>query len=110
MYRLVIFTDSTSILGFKLAGVDAVEADSPEEVREKFSALLADPETGIIGMNENFLSYLDVRVRNSLEKMSRPVVVPIPAMGEKFTFSTKRDALQKMIKKAVGFDIKMGSE
>ncbi len=52
MYKLVVLTDSDTGDGFRLAGVDVVTVDSPDEARRRLNELIDDDSSGIIAVNE----------------------------------------------------------
>ena len=78
MYRFVVVTDPDTASGFRLAGVDVIEAPSVEEARKIIPNLLYKDDTGIVAVNEEFMAALDQKLMEKIEKTYRPVVIPIP--------------------------------
>ena len=106
MYKLIVLTDPDNALGFRLAGVDVEEASSMSEAREKLIALINDDASGIIAINERFMSAIDERTAKRIDTLYRPIVVPLP-FKEKLadTGEGRRSYLSRLVRRAVGFDI-----
>ena len=110
MYKVVILTDPETANGFRLAGVDVYEADGPEEAKSKMNRLLEDDRTGILAVNESFLTEIDERVKERIESLYRPIVVSLP-VKEKIGAAGERKAfLARLIHRAVGFDVTLKKE
>ncbi len=107
MYKLVIITNSESAPGFRLAGVDVFEADKTSDARKLIVDFINDDSAGVVGVDEDIMNEMDDQLKNRIDKLYRPVIVPIPSK-KKVDLSDARTAyVQSIIKKAVGFDIKL---
>ena len=78
MYKLIVLTDPDNADGFRLAGVDVVEATDPETARKRLAELVDDDDSGIIGINESYMAAIDERLRNKIDSIYRPIVIPLP--------------------------------
>jgi len=105
LYKLIILTDPDNADGFRLAGVDVVEADSSEDARKKLARLVDDDASGIIGINESFMAAVDERLRNKIDSIYRPIVIPLPIRETLHVEEDHRAYLSRLIRRAVGFDI-----
>ncbi|GAB4280136.1 MAG: V-type ATP synthase subunit F [Coriobacteriia bacterium] len=105
MYKLIILTDPGNADGFRLAGVDVVEAESPEDARKKLAHLVDDEASGIIGVNEGFMAAVDERLRRKIDTIYRPIVIPLPFRETLHVEEDHRAYLSRLIRRAVGFDI-----
>ena len=110
MYKVVILTDPDTASGFRLAGVDVYEADSPEEAKNKINQLLEDDRTGILAVNESFLAEVDDRVKERIEAMYRPIVVSLPVKEKMGEAGERKAFLARLIHRAVGFDVTLRKE
>jgi V/A-type H+-transporting ATPase subunit F len=102
MYRFLVVTDPESAPGFRLAGVDVVEAGSVEEARKIIPGLLYRDDTGIVAVNEEFMAGLDAKVLGKMERTHRPIVIPIPAgagRGERTGY------VERLLQRAIGYNI-----
>ncbi len=110
MYKLVVLTDPESAYGFKLGGVDVIEADSGEDARQKLISLINDDSSGIIAINEDFMAHIDERTRAKIDSIYRPIVVSIPSKTKIIITEERRKYLARLIRRAVGFDIRLREE
>jgi V/A-type H+-transporting ATPase subunit F len=92
MYKFVIVTDSDRASGFRLAGVEVLEAGSPEEAKKVISPLLYKDDIGIVAVNEEFM----------LEKLARPLIIPIPSKSKELD---RRSYIERLLRKAIGYNI-----
>lgn len=104
MYRFIVVTDQDTAVGFRLAGVDVVEAGSPEEARAKIASLSARDDTGILAVNEDLLAALDEKSRDKLERMRMPIIIPVPSRAKGLD---KRSYIERLLRKAIGYNIVM---
>ena len=102
MYRFLVVTDPESADGFRLAGVDVIEAQGPEEARALLPDLLYRDDTGIVAVNEEFLAGLDPKILAKMERTHRPIVLPIPSgavKGEGLSY------VERLLQRAIGYNI-----
>jgi vacuolar-type H+-ATPase subunit F/Vma7 len=105
LYKLIILTDPSNADGFRLAGVDVVEAESAEEARVKLGHLVDDDNSGIIGINEAYMAAIDERLRRKIDSIYRPIVIPLPIRETLHVEEDHKAYLSRLIRRAVGFDI-----
>jgi V/A-type H+/Na+-transporting ATPase subunit F len=109
--RVVIFTDIESADGFRLAGVETVEGnDEAAENKKTLLKLINDDDIGVIGITENILNSIDDATRAKVDRMNRPIVVTLPTTTQLEVTEARHAYLAKMIRRAIGFDIKIGGE
>lgn len=107
MYKLVILTSPESAYGFQLAGVEVHSAEDIPAARRLLVDFINDDATGIIAIDEDLMEAVDERLKNKIDKLYRPIVVPIPSK-KKIDVGAERAAyVQSLIRRAVGFDIKL---
>ena len=105
MYKLIVLTDADTADGFRLAGCDVQEVDSPEDTRRRLAVLLDDDASGIIAVNERLMSAIDERMQKKIDSIYRPIVVSLP-IREKLEMGEDHKAyLSRLIRRAIGFDI-----
>ena len=102
MYKFVIVTDRDRASGFRLAGVEVLEADSPEEAKNMISPLLYKDDIGIVGVNEEFMVTLDDKLMARIEKLARPLIIPIPSKSKELD---RRSYIERLLRKAIGYNI-----
>ncbi len=102
MYKFVIVTDSDRAAGFRLAGAEVFEADDMEEAREKIPPLLHKDDIGIVAVNEEYMLGLDEKLMDRIEKMHRPLIIPIPSKKKEVD---RRTYIERLLRKAIGYNI-----
>jgi len=102
MYRFLVVTDPESADGYRLAGVDVVEAKGPEEARTILPDLVFRDDTGIIAVKEEFMAGLDPKLLGRMERTHRPIIIPIPSgerKGEGVGY------VEALLRRAIGYNI-----
>lgn len=112
MRRVVIFTDVESADGFRLAGVETIEGTVTDTAENKATLLklVNNDDIGIIGISEDILELIDETTRAKIERMDRPIMVTLPTTKHLEVSEARQAFLAKMIRRAIGFDIKIGGE
>lgn len=105
MYKLVVLTDPDTADGFGLAGVDVVVAESQDDARRKLNALIDDDTSGIVAINEAFMTDIDERTQQKINQTYRPIVITLPIRERLITEEDHRAYLSRLIRRAIGFDI-----
>ncbi len=102
MYRFVVVTDPDTASGFRLAGVEVIEASSPQEAGKIIPSLLYKDDMGIVAVNEDYMAFLDEAVMTKIEESFRPLIIPIPT-GSKGIDRTSY--IERLLRKAIGYNI-----
>jgi len=102
MYKFVIVTDSDRASGFRLAGAEVYEVQSTDEARTAIPPLLHKDDIGIVAVNEEYMLALDEKLMDRIEKMHRPLIIPIPAKSKEVD---RRTYIERLLKKAIGYNI-----
>ena len=107
MFSLTIVTDKDTAPGFRLAGVQVQEAQTPEEARSRVIELLNDQRSGIIGVDAVLAEGIDEALQAKIDQLYRPVVVILPPATRIVAEESKRIYFERLIKKAIGFEMKL---
>ena len=98
-----VIGDSDMITGFRLVGIEGIEASTTDEVREALHKALARSDVGVIIISEAF--FTDPSMRQEVDKVRQehvtPLIVEIP--GSKGTANKMQ--LSDMISKILGIKI-----
>lgn len=105
MYRLVVLTDPENADGFRLAGVHVEVVESPSLAGDRLARLLDDDASGIIAVNEQFMSSIDERTQKKIDSIYRPLVIMLPVREKLAVGEDHRAYLARLIRRAIGFDI-----
>ena len=102
MYKFVVVTDSDRASGFRLAGAEVIEAADAMEARGLIPPLLYKDDIGIVAVNEEYMLSLDEKVMDRIEKMNRPLIIPLPSKSKEID---RRTYIERLLKKAIGYNI-----
>ena len=102
MYKFVVVTDPDTASGFRLAGVDVLEAPTIEEAKRIITSLLFKDDTGIVAVNEDFIDAMDEKVMERIEKTYRPIVIPIPSRARRVD---RAEYIERLLRRAIGYKI-----
>jgi V/A-type H+-transporting ATPase subunit F len=102
MYKFVVVTDPDTAPGFRLAGVDVLEASSLDEAKKIISPLIYKDDTGIVAINEDFMAVLDEKLLDKIAKTYRPIIIPIPSKAKGVD---RTGYIQRLLRRAIGYNI-----
>ena len=110
MYRLVCISLDDVADGFRLAGIDVLTASDPQEARKHIVQLLEDEGSGIIALDERLSGAVDERLERRFEALYRPLLVVLPLGESADVKALSQQRLQRLIRRAVGFDVTLKRE
>src|SRR5512141_3019611 len=102
MYKFVIVTDSDRASAFRLAGAEVLEAGTVDEARRVIPPLLYKDDIGIVAVNEEYMLSLDEKLMDRIEKMHRPLIIPLPSKSKEID---RRTYIERLLRKAIGYNI-----
>jgi V/A-type H+/Na+-transporting ATPase subunit F len=102
MYKVVVVTDSDRATGFRLAGAEVLEAEDIGEAKKVIPGLLYRDDIGIVAVNEEYMLSLDEKVMDRIEKMHRPLIIPLPSKSKEID---RRTYIERLLRKAIGYNI-----
>ena len=104
MYRLAVITDPETATGFRLAGVEVREADSPRAVLEHITALLP-LDYGLVAVNEDLLAGTEDERARLLRDRDLPIILPFPAPRPQL--ESGEQYIARLVKEHIGFYVKL---
>ena len=104
MKEVVFVTTAAADPGFSLAGVRHQVAE-PEQVAEVLRELCADPEVGVLALEEQLAESLDDKQLQAFSRGWHGVLVTLPIPGDALTF--KADAVQRVVQRALGYHVRL---
>ncbi len=105
--KIITIGDHDFVVGFKFGGVDGIVIKNKSETLNVVKELIEKKNIGIIIIQEKFYNEVKDVVDELLEGRLYPVIVSVPGKEGKIT---KMDVLSKLIKRAIGVEIKFGEE
>ncbi len=106
MSRLVVVAGSDIADGFRLAGAATVAARPGPEAAAALRGAVSEGDAGLVLVTAELWSSIDERLRGSLERLARPIVLPVPA-GVVTDYTTRRQLLGEMLERAIGYRIEL---
>ena len=107
MARLVAITDPDTALGFRLAGIEAVEVASAEDAAERLLAALKARESGVVIYNEDYQASLPEKSREALDESITPVFFAIPVARAGMSGEAREVYLARLLRRAIGYQLKL---
>lgn len=101
--RIAVIGDPAITTGFRLAGLAHVYVtEKGKEFEDKLNEAIANPDFGIVIVNESYLSGIDWRLKKKIDSLAHPVVIGVADISGK---TEEGEDLGELIKKALGFDV-----
>jgi V/A-type H+/Na+-transporting ATPase subunit F len=95
----LVIGDSDMVTGFRLVGVEGVEANSADEALDAFEKALARSDLAVVIVSEEFSSL--PQLRNAIEKVRQehvnPLVVEVPGSRGKPSGISMSDLISKTL-------------
>ena len=110
MARLTMIAPPELAVGFRLAGTDVVEADTPVDAADVLGRLAADTEVGVIGVYAPFFDELAPDSRQRWEDSVAPVVIAVPVGAVGTGARDHRARLASLLQRAIGYRISFGED
>jgi V/A-type H+-transporting ATPase subunit F len=96
-------------LGFRLAGARVQEV-APGEEPVAFRALVAEPDLGLLAVEEELLAAVPPRVLRRARERGVPVILPFALPRRWGDEGRGRAYVAALIRRAVGYGIKLGGD
>jgi len=106
MGRLAVITDTATATGFRMAGAETHEVETPDQLRTKLLELIQDGGYGLIAVNGRLGTDLGEEVNRLLKGRALPVVLPFP-VPDKGRVESGEAYLNRLVKEAIGFYVKL---
>ncbi|MBI5553379.1 MAG: hypothetical protein HY917_01425 [Candidatus Diapherotrites archaeon] len=101
-HELAVIGDDALCTGFRLAGVRQAFSDQEVNPSQKLEELLKMDSLGIIVVSEKIFSEMDWRVRKTIWRTAKPVVIAVP---DKSGPAADVESLKELVRKALGFEL-----
>lgn len=108
MLKLAVLTDSETATGFRLAGVEVIEAQNQSEAIKLLETAVQSNNYGLIAVDEGLIPDPQKSLERTMRNRDLPVLLPVPSLG--FAFSEELDQtayMKRLVRDTIGFDIKL---
>jgi len=106
MHTLRVVCRPDSLEGFALAGVRALSASDARECAVLLERLVAEPEHGVLLVEDALYRALPDELRERLERRAVPVVVPFPGPQREEAAPAELE-LVEMLRRAIGYRVRL---
>lgn len=106
MARVVVLSAPGQADGYRLAGCATVVSPPGPEAAATLRHLTGTSDIGVLLVSDELWSSVGERVRADIERLARPVVMPIPE-GTHVAGSVRVQLLGEMFQRAIGFRIQI---
>lgn len=104
MKKIVIITPSDAEFGFGLAGVEHCIA-TEQEIEELLGTKTAEPDTGLIILDERLIHAIDEQKLRALEERWHGLILALPS-PRKPTLEIE-DYAVRLIRRAIGYHVRL---
>jgi len=102
-----VIADEDAAVGFRLAGVEAAAVAGPQEAERLLRAWVDEGECSLIIVAQRFLEAFSEATRRRLERLSLPIVVPLPLSPAWVREERSDEYVLALIRRAIGFQMRI---
>jgi V/A-type H+/Na+-transporting ATPase subunit F len=105
--KLAVLTDGETATGFRLAGVDVLEATKDTAIKTLEAAIQSNA-FGLIAIDEAVIPDPAKSLERQMRGRQLPVLLPIPSLTAAFSDSVDAKAyMRELVRSTIGFEIKL---
>lgn len=107
-HKLAVLTDAETATGFRLAGVDVLEANDEKSALTTLEQAVQAGTYGLIAVDQGLLADPQKSVERVMRGRDLPVILSMPGLA--FAFSEEQDTtayMRRLVRDTLGFDIKL---
>jgi V/A-type H+/Na+-transporting ATPase subunit F len=105
--KMAVLTDGETATGFRLAGVEVLEANADTAVKTLEAAIQTN-QYGLIAVDESVIADPAKALERAMRGRELPVLLPMPSLS--FAFAENQDAkayMRELVRSTIGFEIKL---
>lgn len=107
MSHVIALMEKEAGLGYRLAGVDVRETQTPEEMGRQATSLSLDPGVRLVIVDEEIFRGLPEPLQRKLEGNRSPLFVPVPSLPLRKGAPRPEEYVARLIRRAVGYQIRI---
>lgn len=102
-----MIADAEAAVGFRLAGVEAAVARDAGEAERLLRECLAEGCASLVLVKQGFLEAFSDATRRRIERLSVPLVIPVPLPGAWGKETPSRDYILGLIRRSIGYQMRI---
>lgn len=108
MHKVVVLADSETATGYRLAGVEVVEANADTAVKA-LERLVTQGNYGLVAVDSGLIEDPSKAVERAMRGRDLPILLPIPSLKDAFSANNvdAKAYMGKLVRDTIGFDIKL---
>jgi len=106
-WRVRVLASPAMAAGYRLAGLTTEEVANPDDVFARLAATAADPEVGILLVEQALLDAVPPIARRAVEHRALPIIVPIPAPDWTHTGADAESFIVELLRRAIGYRVRL---
>ena len=107
MGHVIALVDRETGLGYRLAGVEVRETETPGEMERQAKTLFADPAVRLVILDEDLFRGMPRDLQNRLEGNRSPVFVPVPSLPLRKGALRPEEYVARLMRRAVGYQVRI---
>lgn len=107
MGRIVALVDERSSPGFELAGIESHPTPSVETMTRSVEAIFKEAEIEVVILEEELFRALPEGFQRRIEESTSPIFVPVRTIRRTSDQQPSEEYLARMIRRAIGYQIKI---
>lgn len=105
--RIAVITDPEAVGGFRLAGLEAHAATTPEEAKARLEELIQAGQYALVAVDGGLLPEPEKAVERLMRGKDLPILLPIAGLNEAFQNPDVEGYMRELVRRTIGFDIKL---
>lgn len=105
--KIAVIADPEAAQGFRLAGLEAHAALSPEEAKAVLERLVQAGGYALVAVDGGLLPEPEKAVEKLMRGKDLPVLLPIAGLREAFQNPDVEGYMRELVRRTIGFDIKL---
>src|SRR5581483_5496934 len=105
--RVVAVGEAPLVVGFALAGVPTLEAETRDEAVSRLTEALDDPTIGIVIADHALIDALPEPVRHRAARRSTPILLSLPSPDWSETPDRGASAILDLLQRAIGYRVRL---
>jgi len=93
--------------GFALAGLRALEAETPDAAEAHLRTQLDDPQAGVVLVEQSLHDALPEALHRELGRRALPVVVPFPGPAREGAAPGAEALIVEILRQAIGYRVRL---
>lgn len=108
MLKVAVLADSETATGYRLAGVEVVQATA-ETAQAALEKLILSNAYGLLVVDTGLLADPQKATERAMRGRDLPVLLPVPSLADAFSTASvdTKAYMSRLVRETIGFDIKL---